>query len=699
MDCDNPGAGKLASGRKEGKLIPRGWEGLQIGKAVEGELEPIMAHLLVNEPSVGTEQDYLSRNLAILRQRNSALAAEIFALDPDSSHSDYPGWHFDIRPAKNGQPVMYAIGDDTEVALHSTYDPAREAADQVRGVIGDGKRNYYVVLGMGLGYAVELLLAEEDKETKVLVIEAHLRAFRKAIETRDLRAILNDPRVIITLGTRVDEAIAAFMRRYALAYCTGVGFMELPARKRLPSDSFYTAFIERLKGVIVTTGGNLQTLMTMAWTYQRNTMQSLSHVIDSPPVRKLFGLFEGKPGIIISAGPSLIKNINRLAEIRDRAVLIAVDTSLRPLLAAGIEPHLICTGDPQEANWKHLRGTVTHDPFLIAEPMTYPLSLEHFKKRLFIASYGDKTMEWLSRHMPDVGHVMCWGSVATMAFDLARKMGCDPIIFVGQDLSFPGGRTYVPGTYFEVEEKQDMSVEAFEKNHVTYTITDIYGQPVKTNRQMFAYKEWFRSEFAVTKARIVNATEGGILKENCEIMPFDEAIARLLGEPFEIMEKIRTASAGFEGYDLKPLQQGLFEIIDSMRRCIEYCAKGTERVTEVARAMEKMDKLPPLWCKETIKELDDYRFKLRDEAAMKSFLEAANQTGVLNFHRAYKAINGKDFSRVVFGQALDLFTDLFMSCGRVSRALLPFFVSAYKSIAGRSGAVEIDLEEKCLTNG
>jgi hypothetical protein len=659
-----------------------------------------MVQLVANDPSVGTEDSIFARNLAALGQRNHLLAAELSAIDPQSPDPDFPGWHFETESAKNGMPVMYAVTDGIKIAMNSTYDPDREAADQVRGVIGDGKRDYFVILGMGLGYAVDKLLAEGDSETKVLIIEAHMRAFRKALATRDLTAILNDQRVMIALGPSVDEAIAAFLKRYNLAYVRGVGFLELPCRKRLPSDSFYAAFIERLKGIIVTTGGNLQTLMTMAWTYQRNTLKSLGHIIDSPPARNLFNIFKGKPGIIISAGPSLAKNIDQLAAIRDRAVLIAVDTSLRPLLAAGIEPHLICTGDPQEANWKHLRGTASKEPYLVAEPMTYPLSMEQFKTRLFIASYGDKTMEWVNTYLPDVGRVMCWGSVATMAFDLARKMGCDPIIFVGQDLSFPGGRTYVPGTYFETEEKQDMSVDAFEKTHDTYTLNDIYGQPVKTNRQMFAYKEWFHTEFRYTEAKVVNATEGGILTDRCEIMPLSDAINKYTGEPFEIMGKIRTAASEFDSYDLAPLSKGLTDIIDSMNRAIEYCTKGTGRVGEVVNAIQDMDKLPPLWCQDVITELDGYRFKLRDEAATKAFIESANQTGVLVFQRAYKSINGKEFSRVVFTQALDLFADLFVSCGRTARALLPFFLSAATSVADRSSAVNInmDLEEKCLTN-
>jgi len=646
-----------------------------------------MTHPEVLAASPGVEGEILSRNLEALRKHNAKLADDLASKHPDAEDPDFPGWRFDVRAARNGQPTMVAVNGEGEVAVHSTYDPEREAADQVASVLNGNKRNFFVILGFGLGYVVEKVAAETDSSTRIFVVEPHIVSFRKALSTRDLSGILADQRLVVALGSNLDNAIAAFLGIYNLADCTGVGFIESAGRSRLPGADFFANYLERLKGVLITTGGNLQTLMLMAWTYQRNTMASLSHVVNRPPVRTLFGAFNNKPAIIVSAGPSLEKNIDQLAELKDRAVIIGVDTSLRPLLNAGIEPHLICTGDPQEANWKHLRGTETNASYLIAEPMTFPMSIEFFKDRLFIASYGDKVMTWLARFIPDVGHTLCWGSVATMAFDVARKMGCDPIIFVGQDLSFPGGRTYVKGTYFEDEEKQDMSVENFEKKHRTYTLDDVHGNPVKTNRQMFAYKEWFRVEFSRTSARIINATEGGILKENCEIMPLREA-SKLLKEKFDAMEGIRSAAQSFDGYELEKLRRGMKENIESIRRCEKICDEGIELVKDGARALDNQEKLSPVWCAKLIGRLDGLRFKLLTEQALKDFLETANQIGVLNFKRAYKKLHGKDFSRLVFREALDLFTDLFMSTGRTARGVLPFFVLGLKKIDSAGSVLE-----------
>ncbi len=687
---------------EEGSILKVGWMGNSAGGdtriPVRGltdasRKESAMAHPIVETSPQAASGTILIRNLEVLREYSPELSDKFGSMTDEDRDEEFPDLSFEIRTAKNGQLTMVALNGDAEIPLHSTYDPDREADDQVRGVLKDDRRNYFVQLGFGLGYALEKLLEEVDEKTKILVVEPHFASFRQALAARDLTGILSDPRTVLVFGTRIEDGLAAFMKRYHLADCRGVGFMEHAGRTNLPSGDFWHSFLERLKALMVTSGGNLQTLMTMAWQYQKNTMMSIGKVADHPPVRTLFNVFDGKPALIVSAGPSLEKNIDQIAELRDKVVLIAVDTTLRPLLKKGIEPDLVCTGDPQEANWRHLRGTETTRAHLVAEPMTHYSSLQHFTSRLFIASYGDKVMSWVSKFIPEVGYVMCWGSVATMAFDLARKMGCDPIVFVGQDLSFPGDRTYVKGTYFEEEDNLDLSVEAFEKRQSTYKLTDIYGEPVKTNRQMFAYKEWFRTEFGRTDVRVVNATEGGILKENCEIMTLSEAAESFMTEEFDAYEVIIDAASNFEGYELDPLRRGLFEMIGSIKKAVEICEVGVNRIREAVNAAETMDNLPPTWCLQVIKDLDDLRFKLKAEDSMATFLETANQTGVLNFHRAFKDVNHARFNRVTFSKALDLYTNLFMSTARTGRGVLPFFVNGFRILADREDAGTINPEE------
>ena len=42
-----------------------------------------------------------------------------------------------------------------------------------------------------------------------------------------------------------------------------------------------------------------------------------------------------------------------------------------------------------------------------------------------------------------------WGSVLTTAYDLAVKLGCDPIVFIGADLAYTDAQPYCRGTVYE----------------------------------------------------------------------------------------------------------------------------------------------------------------------------------------------------------------------------------------------------------
>jgi hypothetical protein len=71
--------------------------------------------------------------------------------------------------------------------------------------------------------------------------------------------------------------------------------------------------------------------------------------------------------IIVSAGPSLDRNIHELRGLLDRCFVLSVDTALRPLLAAGVVPHAVLIADPTELNARHVVGVMPDSVYLIAE--------------------------------------------------------------------------------------------------------------------------------------------------------------------------------------------------------------------------------------------------------------------------------------------------------------------------------------------
>jgi spore maturation protein CgeB len=95
-----------------------------------------------------------------------------------------------VVPSKSGPPSLVV----RDAALHSVYDPVREARDWVehhRGEIGPAAS--VAVLGFGLGYHVEELLRVTDRP--VTVYEPRVEILRAALESRDLSSVVAGARI------------------------------------------------------------------------------------------------------------------------------------------------------------------------------------------------------------------------------------------------------------------------------------------------------------------------------------------------------------------------------------------------------------------------------------------------------------------------------------------------------------------------
>src|SRR5213079_2546333 len=132
-------------------------------------------------------------------------------------------------------------------------------------------------------------------------------------------------------------------------------------------------------------------------------------------------------------------------------------------------------------------------------------------------------------------------TVAHLAFYLAEHLGCDPIIFIGQDLGFSDGLCYAPGTSYEdvwrpelgrfctVEMKQWEQI--VRDRHILRRVPDHQGRPMYTEERLFTYLQQFERDFAHSSRRIIDATEGGALKRGAESMTLARALEQFCTRP------------------------------------------------------------------------------------------------------------------------------------------------------------------------
>ncbi len=257
--------------------------------------------------------------------------------------------------------------------------------------------------------------------------------------------------------------------------------------------------------------------------YLLQTLANLPVIAREGDAAALDGLFAGRPAVVVGAGPSLDQNLPALAALQDRAIVIGVDTALRPLVAGGVRPHVVAAVDPAELNARHLAGVEgLDDVWLAAEGSLHPSAFPGFAGRTFTFKVSDhEPWPWLKAAGLDRGSLRAWGSVVTSAFDLAQRMGCDPIVFAGLDLSYPVRRPYCANTIYDETWRDAMAtygctweqlLDDYFSRIADLRVPDLRGAPVLTTPHLVSFRDWLRQQVAAdTSRRVINATGAGIM--------------------------------------------------------------------------------------------------------------------------------------------------------------------------------------------
>lgn len=468
----------------------------------------------------------LVRNLAALWASDPALAEEVEALADSAA---YP-----TEASRSGPPtVAVKTADGRSLYLHSRHHPAEEARRLIDTAAIDQKIVFHV-LGLGLGHHVRELFERAAKEALIFVFEPDLRMLRTALHATDLSKLIESRRV--TFFVNVDKA-KLFQR---LTPHTAVVSMGMETITHVPSLQLHGEFYRQVQTWIGEFAQFCRTNMNTLVLNSKRTAENISRNIGwyaaAPSLARLRDRYKGFPAVIISAGPSLRKNKHLLKGLSDKAVLVAVQTTLKPLLELGVEPQFVTSLDYHDICtrfFENLPKTLKTE--LIAEPKatTRVLGLNPGPLTLTGCDYAESLLREMGLNKPAL---TSGATVAHLAYYLSEFLGCDPIIFVGQDLGFSDGLCYAPGTSYEDVWRPELSrfctveMKQWEQivrdRYILRKIPDVFGRPMYTEERLLTYLHQFERDFGKTQTRIIDATEGGALKRGTTPMPLAEAIER-----------------------------------------------------------------------------------------------------------------------------------------------------------------------------
>jgi hypothetical protein len=511
----------------------------------------------------------LEENLAALELVSAAAAARVRAarsLAPDEGRA-----RFDVAP-DGGLTGIWPDGgighdggtgcdggDDARTAsraaatgqiagrrLGSARAPLDEAHRWAQSVaLGDDA--VLVLTGFGLGHHVRALASRVRGRAIIIVFEPDVSLLRAVLERHDVRDLVIAGTVRLVTEVEpgaMSAALASVLERCEGLVATGTRLIDhatSAARVRRWSSvragggsgggedvgAIAARVVARVVGAVRT---QVLTTMVQVETTVRNLLQNVEWYATCPGIADLKGVCGGahaRPGIVVSAGPSLDRAMAALADprTRERAVIIATQTVLGTLLSRGIKPHFVVALDYHEISRRFYEGLTAQavaGVTLVVEPKANPAILSAFPGA--IRCVGDEVLDAVLG--PDLarelGTIPPGATVAHLAYGLARFMGCDPVILTGQDLAFTDGQYY--GANAAIHRVWSSELNAFntlemkEWERVARMRTMLRRVPaagggeVYTDEQMHTYLVQFEREFLADVQRgltVIDATEGG----------------------------------------------------------------------------------------------------------------------------------------------------------------------------------------------
>ncbi|MEM9064936.1 MAG: 6-hydroxymethylpterin diphosphokinase MptE-like protein [Planctomycetota bacterium] len=479
------------------------------------------------------DQEILERNLRALATTSPDAARAIGATLPLEA--------VEFTDTDDGVPSARLHGR-TMVSRRRPLQEAQRLAETIdRESCGLG-----VVLGFGMGYQVAALAERLGDGGALLAVEPDLGLLRSVLERVDHSELLGSGRVAVLTDPSDQSAIAAAIDSVSTLAAVGVKFLQSPADAHRLAGRL-DGFSERLEAVIRGLRSQLMTTLLQVETTVRNELMNADHYARSPGIAHLRGVLTGRTAVVVSAGPSLSRNIHLLAQpgIRDKVCIVAVQTTLKPLLALGVRPHFVTALDYSDISTRFFEG-LTEDDLrgvpLIAEAHGNPAILDCYPGEVLCPTNEVLDQALSETLAPLAGNeanaLRAGATVAHLAYYFARHLGCDPVALIGQDLGFTDGQYYAAGAaihnVWAGELSPFRSLESLEWERIArqgtllHRLEDVFGRPIYTDEQMNGYLQQFQRDFRDASRlgqRTIDATEGGVRKQNTEIATLAAVIA------------------------------------------------------------------------------------------------------------------------------------------------------------------------------
>jgi len=284
---------------------------------------------------------------------------------------------------------------------------------------------------------------------------------------------------------------------------------------------------------------------------------------------------KNKKVLIISAGPSLDKNLEWIKENQDKFVIICVDVILRKLEKNSIIPDIVVSIDPSHLCGKYL--TTEDEEFLKNSAI------------IFLSQQEESVIEkvkhlnyYFSQVYPlsmELGYSFSLPNVGTFSFAIAVFLKANEIYLVGNDAAFnqETGSRYASDSSHEVKDFFHEQSEVKEnKNLVSaYDIIEVKGNfqdKIKSNRTLLSFKKDYESylftldEKVKKSLKAYNLSDGAYMEGLIPLKKEDIDLSKFTKKEFDTNKILHSIACEVKDLDFKDDSKILTKMITRVNK-------------------------------------------------------------------------------------------------------------------------------------
>ncbi|MCY9514181.1 motility associated factor glycosyltransferase family protein [Paenibacillus apiarius] len=532
--------------------------------------------------------------------------------------------------ARDGSPNVEIHKNERVVALHSLYNPDREAAGWLKSTEGKLEDSSHIlVVGLGLGYHLQHLL-EKYPTKKYYIYEPDIQLLHLALKLRDLTGILNHPNVITLAVGEEDHILIQLLQSISNLVTDKFEEVTIPIYKQLYGETI-SQLHTLSKQILLQYRANYITQYYFEKAWFQNIIYNIDQVLTSKSIASLKEACTDIPAIIAGSGPSLSDDIEYIKKLGSKVLIIAAGSSVQALLHHGIEPHLVVSIDGGEPNLKVFQNVdTTHIPLLFATTIHHGiaeqnhkwklstrLNLEEITPYLFSKSEGELEPSFIST-----------GSVTGTCIQFAAFLGCKKIYLAGQDLSYPNDEYYSEGVKHITEEAKKNTIEAAEE-----WVENVHGGKNRTSDKMLVTLRDLELLLLIyTDIEFINTSSKGAAIKNTVFRPLKDCINELLLLPERSKNWFKQLVEEIPAYSEQTVSK-VGETLRSEMQELKVLHKKTSSIIKFISELEHVNPTQKEKCSKLLMKLNKQWGQVTGSGSFKSYISFALDTPLSQYMR------------------------------------------------------------------